>query len=149
MQQNEIVGLLKERFPEAMQEETTKIIVIPKHLLLDAAAFLKSKDLFFDNLHCITAIDRAERIELVYIFFAIEKRHAMTLKVYLPKDELKVESLARLWKSADWFEREIYDLFGVAFLNHPDLHRILNPDRWDTHPLRKDFSRPDFIKKPS
>jgi len=148
VRQDEILNLLKERFPEIIQEETTKAIVVPRPALLDIAGFLRSPEFGFDNLHCITAVDRVEKIELVYLFFSIEKRHAVTIKVYLPVDDLKVESLAALWRSADWFEREIFDLFGVNFLHHPDLRRILNPDNWDVHPLRKNFTRADFIKKP-
>jgi len=148
MQENEMLQLLKGRFGQITQEEATKAAVVPKALLLDVADFLKNQELAFDDLHCITAIDRVERIELVYIFYSIEKRHTLTIKVYLAPDDLKIESLAGLWRSADWFEREIYDLFGVYFLNHPDLRRILNPYDWDAHPLRKDFSDPDFIKKP-
>ena len=76
-------------------------------------------------------------------------RHAsVILQTTLATNDLTVESLANIWRSADWLEREVYDLFGVRFLNHPDLKRILNPDDWDVHPLRKDFSRPDFVKKP-
>ena len=63
-------------------------------------------------------------------------------------DDLTVESLAHLWKSADWLERETYDFYGIKFLNHPDLRRIMNPDSWTDFPLRKDFARADFIKKP-
>jgi NADH-quinone oxidoreductase subunit C len=148
VRQDEILKLVKEKFPEAAQEESTKALIIPKAMLLGVADFLRNQELAFDNLHCVTAVDRIEKIELVYIFQAIEKRHTLMIKIYLALDDLKVESLASVWKSADWFEREIYDLFGVYFLNHPDLRRILTPYNWDVHPLRKDFSRPDFIKKP-
>lgn len=148
MQSSEVFGLIKVRFPEAIQEEGRKAVAIPKEQLLEVARYLRNHELAFDNLHCITAIERNERIELVYAFYSMQKRHMATLKTYLPLNNLSIESLTAFWKSADWFEREIYDLFGVIFLKHPDLRRILNPYDWKVHPLRKDFSHPDFIKKP-
>ena len=63
-------------------------------------------------------------------------------------EDLTVETVSHLWKSANWLEREVFDLFGVRFLNHPDLRRILNPDEWTDYPLRKNFDRPDFIRLP-
>ena len=72
----------------------------------------------------------------------------LTLKVFLSLDDPTVETLSGLWKSADWLEREVFDLFGVKFLNHPDLRRILNPDEWTDYPLRKNFDRPDFHRLP-
>ena len=72
----------------------------------------------------------------------------LTLKVFVPLDDLTVESLAGLWRSADWLERETYDLFGIKFLHHPDLRRILNPEEWDYYPLRKNFTHPEFFPKP-
>lgn len=148
MQLSEIFGLIKVRFPEATQEEKTRAIVIPKIQLLDIARYLRNHELAFDILHCITAIERNEKIELIYAFYSMQRRLMATVKIYLPLDDLKVESLTALWKSADWFEREAYDLFGVIFLNHPDPRRILNPYDWTVHPLRKDFSHTDFVKKP-
>ncbi len=147
MQPDKIFSLLKLKFSQATQEGSCGAVVIPRERLLDVAKYLISSELSFDNLHCITAVDRQERIELVYIFFSLQARHNLTVKVYLTPDDLKVESLASFWKSADWFEREIYDLFGVTFRNHPNLRRILNPEDWKDHPLRKNFSRSDFIKK--
>lgn len=145
----EIFGLIKIKIPDAAKEEQTGAIIIPKGLLLETARYLISTALDFDNLHCITAVDRKDNIELVYAFYSMKKHRGLTLKARLPAGDLNVESLAKFWKSADWFEREIYDLFGVNFLNHPDLKRILNPDEWAVHPLRKDFADKDFIKKPS
>lgn len=144
----EIFGLIKIKIPDAAKEEQTGAIMIPKGLLLEAARYLISPALDFDNLHCITAVDKKENIDLVYYFCSMQKHQNITLKVRLAVNDLNVESLAKFWRSADWFEREIYDLFGVNFLNHPDLKRILNPDGWTVHPLRKDFARQDFIKKP-
>ena len=123
-----------------------KQIEIPKEALLETAHRLLSEG--FTNLHCITAVDKIQYLELVYIFYSMDKHACVILKTRLALNDLTVESLANIWRSADWLEREVYDLFGVKFLNHPDLKRILNPDDWDVHPLRKDFSRPDIIKKP-
>ncbi|MFH0771669.1 MAG: NADH-quinone oxidoreductase subunit C [Candidatus Omnitrophota bacterium] len=144
----EIFGLIKLKIPQAIREDETKAIVIPKDALLEAAHILINKPLLFDNLHCITAVERKEDMELVYHLYSMQKHQNITLKARLAFDELEIETLTKLWKSADWLEREVYDLMGVKFLNHPDLRRILNPDGWKVHPLRKDFSHPDFVKKP-
>lgn len=148
MQPSEIFALISKKFPGLSQEDLTQAVIIPKDQLLGVVDYLKGKELFFDNLHCLTAVDREERIELVYIFYSLKNRHQIILKIYLPRDNPQVESLTGFYRSADWFEREVYDLFGVRFLNHPDLRRILNPDDWQGYPLRKDYSHPDFIKKP-
>ncbi len=148
MQPNEIFALINTKFPQAAFEEATKAVILPKALLLDAVGYLKSDKLLFDNLHCITAVDRKDKIELVYIFYSYELRHQIILKISLPLDDLEVESLTKFYKSAGWFEREVYDLFGVKFLNHPDLRRILNPYDWQGYPLRKDYAHPDLVKKP-
>lgn len=145
---NEIFEFIKTKFPEAAQEEQTKAVVVPKETLATLVPHLKAPPLDFDNLHCITAVDKKERIELVYLFYSMSKRHNLTLKIYLSLDALRVESLAPFWKSANWLERETYDLFGVTFLNHPDLRRILNPDDWKGYPLRKDYTHPNIVAKP-
>ena len=147
MRQSEIFGLIKLKFPKAVQDELTKAVVVPGDQLSEIVGFLKSAELAFNNLHCLTAIDKKERIELVYIFYSLKIRLQLTLKARLPVDSPEIESLTNFYKSADWFEREVYDLFGVKFLNHPDLRRILNPADWKGFPLRKDYSHPDFIKK--
>ena len=123
-----------------------KQIEIQKEALLETARRLSGEG--FDNLHCITAVDKNDSVELVYIFYSMDNHSCAILKTRLAINDLTVESLANIWRSADWLEREVYDLFGVKFLNHPGLKRILNPDDWTVHPLRKDFSRPDIIKKP-
>lgn len=145
---NEIFEFIRNKFPGTTQEEQTRAVVIPKETLGLLVPHLKAAPLDFDNLHCITAVDKKERIELVYLFYSMSKRHSLTLKIYLSLDALQVESLAPFWKSADWLERETYDLFGVTFSNHPDLRRILNPDDWQGYPLRKDFTHPNIVAKP-
>lgn len=149
MLQAEIFAVIKNNFPQGPTSEAgTNALIIPKDLLLELGQHLKNQPFFFDNLHCITAIDRKEKIELVYTLYSIRERHAITLKIYLTSDDLNVESLTPVWKSANWLEREVYDLFGVTFLNHPDLRRILNPYDWKGYPLRKNYSQPEFIAKP-
>lgn len=128
--------------------KTGNVLIIPKDPLLEVARYLKNEPFFFDNLHCITAIDRSDKIEVVYTLYSIREHHAITLKIYLAHDALNVASLTGLWKSANWLEREVYDLFGVTFLGHPDLRRILNPYDWKEYPLRKNYSSPEFVTRP-
>lgn len=148
MQNVELLEIIKAKFPEISYEENSAGFIIPKEKFLALATFLKTHEPVFDSLHCLTALDRKDRIEVVYIFCSLKTKTRLTLRVYLNSGDLKIESLSGLWKAADWLEREVYDLFGVIFLNHPNLKRILNPDDWQGHPLRKDFSHPNIVKKP-
>lgn len=149
MELDQIIQAIRGRFPDAIVEERIGAVVIKKELLREIARFLKEGELCFDNLHCVTAVDWKDRVELVYHLYSFKQRFMLTLKVFLATQELSVETLSGLWMSANWLEREVYDLFGVKFLNHPDLRRILNPDEWTDHPLRKNFDRPDFYRLPS
>ena len=71
-------------------------------------------------------------------------KHKITLKVSTEKENPEVESVDEIWKASTWHEREAYDMYGIIFLNHPDLRRILLPDDWDGYPLRKDYENPEF-----
>lgn len=148
MDQAQIVKLINEKFPGAVVEEQPKAVMLKKESLLAVAKFLRDSELAFKNLHCVSGVDRKDKIEVVYHLFTFKNRFMLTLKVSLAMDDLTVETLSHLWNSANWLERETYDLFGVKFLNHPDLRRILNPDEWTDFPLRKNFSRPDFYPLP-
>lgn len=114
--------------------------------LLEVAKLLRDEEtLKFDFLNNITAVDwiKLNRIDVVYHLWSYPLAHECIFKVELPRENPVIESLAGLWKSADWNEREQYDLFGVQFLHHPDLRRILMPDDWVGYPMRKDYKESD------
>jgi NADH-quinone oxidoreductase subunit C len=103
--------------------------------------FLKY-DQKFIRLSTVTAVDRypAEpRFEVVYHLHSIERNERVRLKCRLAGTDPQIESVTSVWRSANWYERETFDLFGIRFLNHPDLRRIMLPDDWEGHPLRKDY----------
>ena len=79
------------------------------------------------------------RFELVYLIHSIRNRYRLRLKCKLSGDSPEIDSVYGVWQAADWYEREVFDLFGIGFRNHPNLKRILLPDDWQGHPLRKDF----------
>jgi NADH-quinone oxidoreductase subunit C len=111
--------------------------------LLEVARFLKSDpDLAFDFLQDLTATDHPKDgvIKVVYHFYSYKHRHLFEAKVHADRANPELDSLEPVWKSANWMEREVYDLFGVQFRGHPDLRRVLLPDDWVGHPLRKDYS---------
>ena len=148
MEQAQITKLLNEKIPGVVLEEQPKAVVFKKESILAVAKLLSSPDLAFTNLHCVTAVDRKDKIEMVYHFYSFKHRFMLTLKAFLQMNDLTIETVCHIWNSANWLEREVYDLFGVKFLNHPDPRRILNPDEWTDWPLRKDFDRPDFYRLP-
>jgi len=138
-------------------------IEIAPERLVDACAWLKgASGVRFDSLQCITAVDwfeadpkKAAKVpwkphtELVYHLWSTSSRVSLVLKVKLPrwKDGApgslpEVASVSAVWRGANWHEREVYDLSGVWFTGHPDLRRILCPDDWEGHPLRKDYEMP-------
>jgi len=104
-------------------------------------------DLGFDYLMCLSGVDYGKGIiGAVYHLSSTVKKHAITLKVEVPADRPEVPSVADIWESANWHEREAYDLMGLRFIGHPDLRRILLPEDWPGHPLRKDFKVPEFYR---
>jgi NADH-quinone oxidoreductase subunit C len=117
-------------------------LVIQPADLKELCRYLKDDgELAFDCLMNLSAIDwpKKSQIELVYHLWSYSKRHAFILKLSLPREAPEVESLESVWKAADWLEREQFDLLGVVFKGHPDLRRIMLPDDWVGHPLRKDY----------
>jgi NADH-quinone oxidoreductase subunit C len=110
--------------------------------LPEVMRFLRDEPaLRFDFLQNLTAVDWPKQglLQCVYHLFSYPHRHELAVKVEVPRAAPRVPSLAALWKSADWMEREQYDLLGVVFEGHPDLRRLMLPDDWVGHPMRKDY----------
>ena len=118
-------------------------IKIEAHDLLKIGQLLQSDPgLYFDQLSCVTGIDNgpeAKTLEVIYHFYSIPFHISLAVKVVLPRENPEIESLTALWQSANWMEREVYDMVGIKFSNHPDLRRILMPTDWEGYPLRKDY----------
>lgn len=144
---NEIVHKLREWNPPAVADtlifrgELT--IVIPREHLRRAAEFLRNEpQLAFTYLSDVAGVDCfpiEPRFELNYHLLSLARRERLRLKVRVPGSDPVVESVTAVWPGANWHEREVFDLFGVRFEGHPDLRRILMPEDWEGHPLRKDY----------
>ncbi len=125
------------------------VTVEAKHLLALAEFLQQTEGLYFDYLACITGIDNGEKketLEVLYHLNSLVYEHSFIIQVVLNrKDEQPtVPSLVELWKGANWLERETYDMYGIYFDNHPDLRRILLPNEWEGHPLRKDYKEQKY-----
>jgi NADH-quinone oxidoreductase subunit C len=108
----------------------------------EACTALKGSELKYDALMDVTCVDwypNDPRFEVVYHLFSTATKTRVRLKVKLSGGDTSVDSLVPLWPSADFFEREVFDLFGIRFDGHPNLKRIMMPEGWDGHPLRKDY----------
>jgi NADH-quinone oxidoreductase subunit C len=119
------------------REELTLDIAPAK--IASVCGFLKY-DQKFVRLSSVTAVDRypAEpRFEIVYHLHSIERNERLRLKAKIAGEE--IETVTTVWRGANWYEREVFDLFGIRFTGHPDLRRIMMPDDWEGHPLRKDY----------
>ncbi len=108
-------------------------------------------DFSFQHLSCLTAVDyiKENKITVVSHLWSYTKCHQITVKLNVDRATAKAPTLENVWKSANWFEREVYDLYGVTFEGHSDLRRIMMPDDYVKYPLRKDFTDDGFIVKPN
>jgi len=114
--------------------------VDPAHIV-SVCGFLKHEQQY-TRVSSVTAVDRypAEpRFEVVYHLHAVERNQRVRLKCRLAGAPAEIDSVTPVWRAADWYEREVFDLFGIVFLGHPNLRRIMLPDDWEGHPLRKDY----------
>ena len=133
--------------PEAVQgvkwDRNEMSVTVERSLIREAAALLKDDPgLRFDFLSDLTCVDwypNEPRFEVVYHLLSMQQKERVRLKVRLSGDDASIESLTSVWAGANFFEREIWDLFGVRFLGHPNLSRIMMPEDWEGHPLRKDY----------
>ncbi len=146
---NEIYNKLKSEFGDAVLEyndnqPVDSFILIRADQLFDICHTLRDKEEYlFDYLMCLSGMDLGENVGVVYHLYSMKYKHKLVLKVIVPKSEPKVPSVERIWKSADWHEREAYDLVGILFEGHHNMIRILCPYDWEGHPLRKDYEAPE------
>ena len=142
MRSAELAGRIRDHFPDALEARDEVTLFLGRDELVDALVRLRDQpDLSFGFLSSVTATDnpgRDPRFWVVYELRSVEHAHRLRIKVGLPDDDPHVPSVTTLFPTADWHERETWDLFGVVFDDHPDLDRILLPDDWEGHPLRKD-----------
>lgn len=138
----------------------TPYIIVGREWIRDVCLYLRDEPLYLmNNLNLLSCVDYRGmkgdefqgRLGVVYHLSSLRMNgdawstlHHCALRVYVPVDEPHVPSVARVWRGADWHEREGYDLLGIIFDEHPDLRRILLPDDWQGHPLRKDYKAPDY-----
>jgi NADH-quinone oxidoreductase subunit C len=101
-------------------------------------------DLRFDFCQSLTALDTGETLTCVYHLYSYVHRHTVVIKTAVPRGAAQLPSCVAVWPAADWYEREAYDLFGLVFDGHPDLRRLLLPEDWPGHPMRKDWQEPAF-----
>jgi NADH-quinone oxidoreductase subunit C len=146
MDAKDIYSALEKQFPGKVSE--FKGEVLEPYLSVDGASIVEvcrflrdSGGLNFEVLSDLTAVDwpKEEKIQVVFHLFSYAKNHQIVLKVDLPRANPKIATVEGVWKVANWFEREAYDLFGVIFEGHSDLRRIMLPEDWVGYPLRKDF----------
>jgi NADH-quinone oxidoreductase subunit C len=122
------------------------VVHIAPAVLPKVCEFIKNDpDLDFDYLSNISGVDyldqdREPRFEAVYEFHSIDKNHSVRLRVGMEEENPSVPTISHLWKSADFPERELFDMFGMNVEGHPDLRRLIMPENWEGHPLRRDYS---------
>ncbi len=135
-----------ELFPSAPVEEGGEwlnITMAPEDWLAQAQQLRNDASLLFDYLFCLTCIDWKTHLTMVYHLSSTAFRHNLVVKSKLDRNNPQIESVSGIWKTADFHEREVYEMFGVNFLNHPDLRLLILPDGWEgKNPMRKDFEDP-------
>jgi NADH-quinone oxidoreductase subunit C len=152
----EITEIVVNHFPDMEVDGDNRgpqpIFIIPADAIAEVCLFLQTDErLFFDYLACISGIDNGpglNTMELVYNLTSIPYGHDLMLKSIFPRNAQdqpipSVPTVSHIWRTADWHEREIFDLIGINFEGHPDLRRILLAEDWEGHPLRKDYITQD------
>lgn len=142
-----IIKKLKEKFTDSILEITDfrndLTVLIKKESLVDFSKYLHDDDeLKFELCKDITAIDwakRKDRFSIVYIVYSFKNNLELRFKINVDEASLNVPTVSLVWKSAEWYERETFDMYGINFVNHPDLRRVYMPEEFEYHPLRKDF----------
>jgi NADH-quinone oxidoreductase subunit C len=151
MTNEELKVKLSELLPSAAHEEGGQptaigwlnINIDHKDWLYFANSLRNHPELNFDYLFCLTCVDWKTHLTMVYHLESTQYRHTIVIKSKLDRVQPQIESVSHIWRTAEFHEREVYELFGVKFLNHPDLRLLILPEGWEgKNPLRKDFEDP-------
>jgi NADH-quinone oxidoreductase subunit C len=144
----QIAERIKEKFPEEVVEIVSfrdqVSVIVRKSRILGICRYLHDDpEISCDHLQDLTAVDykgkKEPRFEVVYNLYSIRHRHAIRIRAQVPENDTSISSTVPVWAGVDWHERECFDMFGITFAGHPDLRRILMPEDWEGHPLRKDY----------
>ena len=153
MTPQEISDALKAKLPDAVVDAKLDgvpdpwVKIAPAKILEAATLLHDDEAMQFDFLMCLSGVDYGKgMLGVVYHCFSMTKKHKICLKADVPVATPELPSVASIWPTANWHEREAYDMFGIVFTGHPDLRRILCPEDWDGYPLRKDFKVPEFYQ---
>lgn len=147
MEDGPVISKIKQQFGDVVLSSHRHLgedtVVVRRDKIVEVARFLRDDpELQFNYLMDLTAVDylpRRPRFEVVYHFLSLPHKLRLRVKVPVPEEDPVVPTLCGLWKVANWFEREVWDMFGIRFAGHPDLRRILMYDEFEGHPLRKDY----------
>lgn len=144
MDLQEIKALLENELKRSVElnEKSGQLTLHTQDLVAVCDFLWRNPTTFFDSLSCVTAIDLgvdSGQMEVIYTLYSIPFHVTLHLRVVLDREKPEVPSLSGIWKTADWHEREAFDFFGIQFIGHPNLTRILLPADWEGHPLRKDY----------
>ena len=146
MNKEELKIKLTELIPTATFDESGEWLnssIAPGELLATAEILRNKPELNFDYLFCQTCVDWKTHLTMVYHFESTTYRHQAVMKIQLDRNKREIETVSHIWRTAEFHEREIYEMFGVNFLNHPDLRLLILPDGWEgKKPMLKDFEDP-------
>jgi NADH-quinone oxidoreductase subunit C len=143
MVKEQIIEKILQWVPEAQVSENVQFpeIIVPKDKLHQLALNLKSdENTQFDYLFCLTGVDWPDKLSVVYHLTSTKLNHSVVLKTFTAdRENAELDTVSDIWRTAEFHEREIFDLFGIRFKNHPDMRRLFLDDEWIGYPLRKDF----------
>ncbi len=132
------------------EKTSPKAIIVPASALNKICQELyQNPSTYFDMLSCLTGIDNGVEVntmEVVYNLYSIPFNHHVMLKVILLRENPEIDSISEIWRTANWHEREAFDMYGIKFIGHPDLRRILLPADWVGHPLKKDYVHEEYYR---
>ena len=150
MTSQEIFEKLETKFGDQIIDLTENVdpwIRVKPEAIADVCQYmLTDSDLDFESLMCLSGVDYEDHMTVVYNLGSYAKKHKITLKVEVGREEPKVPTVEAVWRVANWHEREAYDMYGIVFEGHSDLRRILCPDDWEGWPLRKDYKVQDYYR---
>ena len=139
----EIIRNLSEEAVELREDSPDPSIFVKPDSLLGVMKELRNRTEFaFDALQNQTAIHEGENFRVFWVLYSYSRKHKLTVESIISLDKPQISSVAGIWKTADWLERETFDLFGIDFTGHPDLRRIMLPEDWEGFPLRKNYKNP-------